>query len=292
MEIPAWPDTRPLLLGDKAYLDRLCAARQPRISELSFAGLYLFRQAHSYHLTRIGMADIIIGAGYDGSRYALPPMGADEAQAREMLLDSGLALYGIENPLAKALEERHDLIVSHDRNASDYLYLREELATLPGSRYHKKRNRISYFTARHRHQTALCQSHHLPGCLKLLREWEQAAAREESRSLAWEVEAAAEALEQAEQLGLQGVVITVDGIVRAFALGERLNRETAVCHFEKADPFLEGIAQLVNREFARLLFSDCIYINREQDLGEPGLRNAKLSYHPVELVEKYRIRKK
>jgi hypothetical protein len=87
------------------------------------------------------------------------------------------------------------------------------------------------------------------------------------------------------------VVVTVDGVVKAFAMGERLNRETAVCHFEKADPFMEGLSQLVNREFSRMLFSDCRYINREQDLGEAGLRNAKLSYHPVELVKKYRARR-
>jgi hypothetical protein len=86
-------------------------------------------------------------------------------------------------------------------------------------------------------------------------------------------------------------VVTVDGGIRAFALGERLNRETAVCHFEKADPFMEGLSQLVNREFSRMLFNDCRYINREQDLGEPGLRNAKLSYHPVELVKKFRARR-
>jgi hypothetical protein len=55
---------------------------------------------------------------------------------------------------------------------------------------------------------------------------------------------------------------------------------------------MEGLSQLVNREFARLLFGDCRFVNREQDLGEPGLRSAKLSYHPVELVKKYRVRQK
>ena len=79
--------------------------------------------------------------------------------------------------------------------------------------------------------------------------------------------------------------------VVAFALGERLNRNTAVCHFEKADPFAEGLYQLVNREFARLLFQDCTFINREQDLGDMGLRNAKLSYHPVKLQKKYLVTK-
>jgi hypothetical protein len=95
---------------------------------------------------------------------------------------------------------------------------------------------------------------------------------------------------KADLLGLEGVVVTVMGIVKAFAVGERLNSETAVCHFEKADPFMEGLSQLVNREFSVRLFEECRYINREQDLGEPGLRNAKLSYRPLELIKKFRAR--
>jgi hypothetical protein len=132
---------------------------------------------------------------------------------------------------------------------------------------------------------------HLCGCLQLLDEWARVAEVEDNRSFGLEMDATAGALTQADVLGLKGVVVTVEGTVRAFALGERLNRETAVCHFEKADHFMEGLSQLVNREFARLLFTDCRYINREQDLGEPGLRNAKLSYHPVELVKKFRVRR-
>ena len=83
----------------------------------------------------------------------------------------------------------------------------------------------------------------------------------------------------------------VEGEVKGFVLGERLNRETSVCHFEKADPFLDGLYQLIDREFNRLLFTDCTYANREQDLGEPNLRESKLSYHPVELVRKFRVRR-
>jgi hypothetical protein len=91
-------------------------------------------------------------------------------------------------------------------------------------------------------------------------------------------------------LGLEGIVVLVEGKVKAFTLGERLSSETSVCHFEKGDPFLDGIYQLIDREFNRLLFTDCTYVNREQDLGIMNLRESKLSYHPVELVKKFRIR--
>lgn len=288
MEIPAWPASRPIDLGDKPHLDRLFEAVQPRMSELTFAGLYLFRSAHDYRLSCRGESMVVLAQGYDGTPYCLPPLGGDNQRCAVALLDAGAALYGSDREVTLAGTDG-TVTISEERDSFDYLYLRDELATLPGSRFHKKRNRIAYFTSRHASETALFQPEHLDGCRRLLETWARRAGQEGNRSLALETAATNEALELAGVLGLEGIVITIDGEVKAFALGERLNRETSVCHFEKADPFMEGLAQLVNREFARLLFSDCRHVNREQDLGLPGLRSAKLSYHPVELVRKYRI---
>ena len=292
MEIPAWPAARPLDIIDKPRFDGLFELLQPRVSELTFAGLYLFRRAHDYTLSLMGDSIVVLGKAYDGTCYCLPPLGGDASRACQLLLDAGLELYGVDDAYAARFLEEVDCEIVEEREAFDYLYLREELATLPGNRFHKKKNRINYFAARHLHEVQFLTAEHLCGCLQLLDEWGRVAEVEGNRSFGLEMDATAEALAQAHALGLEGVVVNVKGAVRAFAVGERLNRETAVCHFEKADHFMEGLSQLVNREFARLLFSDSRYVNREQDLGEPGLRNAKLSYHPVELVRKFRVRRK
>ncbi|MBI5656715.1 MAG: DUF2156 domain-containing protein, partial [Geobacter sp.] len=131
---------------------------------------------------------------------------------------------------------------------------------------------------------------HLDGALELLAQWQRVRSSDDNRSANHEASATAEGLQLATVLGLEGVTVLVEGSVSAFALGERLNRETSVCHFEKSDPFMEGISQLVDQQFNSLLFTDCLYVNREQDLGEPGLRAAKLSYHPVRLIRKFRAR--
>lgn len=290
MEIPAYPASRPLEMDDKPLLDGHFLSLQPRVSELTFAGLYLFRVAHAYRLTRVGDALVILGQGYDGRGYCLPPLGGDIPAALALLFAAGVSLYGADEAFAAAYLNVSGLELAEDRDSFDYLYLREELATLPGNRFHKKKNRVNYFTARHAFQVDLLAERHRGGCLALLNEWGRSAKAEGKPSFKLELDATAEALEKAGLLGLEGVVVTVAGQVVAFALGERLNRGTAVCHFEKADPFMEGLSQLVNREFCRLLFTDCRFVNREQDLGEPGLRTAKLSYHPVELVKKYRAR--
>ncbi len=287
MEIPPYPASRPLAMTDKPLLDRLCTDIQPRISELTFAGLYLFRKAHEYRLATVAGSIIVLGKGYDGSDYFLPPLGGDVAQALKVMFTHGLTLYGADDLFAARYLTEDTLHITELRDSCDYLYLREELATLPGSRFHKKKNRINYFTSRHDYSVALFSEEHRNGCLNLLNMWLQSSKNEIAKSLLMEADATSEALSCANDLGLEGVVVLVDSCVAAFALGERLNNDTAVCHFEKADPFKEGLYQLLNREFAKLLFQECRYLNREQDLGDAGLRNAKLSYHPVELVKKY-----
>ncbi|EHP84140.1 Uncharacterized conserved protein UCP018688 [Geobacter metallireducens RCH3] len=290
-DIPGFPAARPLFLADKPFFAAVFAELQPRVSELTFANLYLFREAHDYRLTRVGDSPVVLGKGYDGEEYFLPPLGGDVAGALRVLLDAGMTLYGADEPFVSRYLAVGGVAVEEDRDAFDYLHLRQALAELPGNRFHKKKNRINYFTARHSFSVVLYGEAHRDGCLALLDEWRRVRNGIDSPSLELETKAGAEALMLADRLGLEGVVVLVEGGVAAFALGERLNRDTSVCHFEKNDPFMEGVSQLVDREFNRLLFTDCTWTNREQDLGEPGLRAAKLSYHPDELVKKYRARR-
>lgn len=292
MEIPRYPNSRGITLDDKSELDPLFDVLQPRVSELTFANLYLFRKAHDYRLTRLGDAVLALARGYDGSSYFLPPFGGDIAAAARTLLDQGLTLYGADDQFLSRYLQSSGLEVIPDRDNFDYLHLKQEMAELSGKEYHKKKNRVNYFQLRHRHQVELFNEAHLSGALELLEQWRRVRAEfGDESSLGKEVEGATEALRLREALGLSGVVVLVEGAVKGFALGERLNRETAVCHFEKGDLFLEGLYQLLDREFSRLLFPECRYLNREQDLGEPALRQAKLSYHPAELVAKYRVRR-
>jgi hypothetical protein len=288
LNAPAFPAARSLDLSDKSCLDQIFANLQPRISELTFAGLYLFRKAHDYKLTMVGDSLTILGKGYNGERRFLPPLTGGIRNAMDLLFASGLTLYGADESFTGRYlcDERFQVI--EDRDSFDYLYLRSELAELPGNRYHKKKNRVNYFTSRHNYSIELFGEQFAAGCLELLKEWKRVRGGEESDSSLLEVDATAEGLAMAAQLGLAGVVVLVDQKVKAFSIGERLNASTSVCHFEKADPFMEGISQLVDREFNRMLFPDCTYVNREQDLGSPGLRSAKISYHPVELIKKYR----
>ena len=290
VEIPLYPQCRPLILADKERFDLLFQQLQPRISELTFAGLYLFRHAHAYRLTMVNDALVILGRSYGAAPFFFPPLSGDIPAALDRLFADQLPLYGADAPFVSSYLTGRPCAVVEDRDNADYLYRREDLAELRGERYHKKKNRLNVFIKHHEYAIAPYGPEYRDGCRGLLAAWREARMMEgENLSLEREAQATAEALECAEALGLSGLVVLVGGEVKGFVLGERLNRETSVCHFEKADPQLEGLSQLLDREFNRLLFTDCTFVNREQDLGDEGLRMAKSTYHPVELITKYRV---
>ncbi|MDZ4183841.1 MAG: phosphatidylglycerol lysyltransferase domain-containing protein [Desulfuromonadales bacterium] len=289
-EIPLYPQCRPLVLADKERFDRLFDQLQPRISELTFAGLYLFRHAHTYRLTMVGDALVILGRSYGAAPFFFPPLSGDIAVALDRLFADQLPLYGADQSFVATYLTGRPCEVVDDRANADYLYRREDLATLQGKRYHKKKNRLNVFLNHYEHSVVPYSYDYRDGCRALLAEWREERMREgENLSLEREAQATAEALEFAEELGLAGLVVLVEDEVKGFVLGERLNQETSVCHFEKADPHTEGLSQFLDREFNRLLFTDCTYVNREQDLGDEGLRMAKSTYHPIELISKYRV---
>lgn len=287
--IPPYPSARPLELGDRPLLQEQFQKLQPLVAEFSFANLFLFRHIHCYQLSTLDDSLLISGRGYDGQQYVLPPLSGDLGETARRLLAEGWTLFAADERFVAAHLGHYRYAVAADRDNDDYLYLRSDLAELPGKRFHKKKNRISYFTARHPYTVDTFSRRHLAGALALLDQWAR-VHHDADRSIQTETEATREGLELAEELGLGGVVVLTASGVAAFALGEKLNDSTYVCHFEKADPFLEGASQLVNREFSRSLPAEYTFINREQDLGVSGLREAKLSYHPTGMVRKFKVR--
>lgn len=88
---------------------------------------------------------------------------------------------------------------------------------------------------------------------------------------------------------LPGAFIEVDGNIVAMSVGEVVN-DTLYCHIEKANRDYHGAYQMIVREFASHIlekYPDVKYINREEDVGDEGLRKSKLSYHPIDLLDKY-----
>ena len=109
----------------------------------------------------------------------------------------------------------------------------------------------------------------------------------EMEMLKMEEAAMRDVLENLEPAGYRGGVILIDGKIESIAIGGRLGDDTIVEHVEKANVEYRGLYQLILNEFCKHIASDAKYLNREEDMDIANLRKAKLSYNPVELIEKY-----
>jgi hypothetical protein len=76
----------------------------------------------------------------------------------------------------------------------------------------------------------------------------------------------------------------------AFSIYEAIGPVTVAVHFERALRSYKGLYQVINWETAKAVAAQGFdYLNREEDMGDAGLRDAKMSYHPVEIVKAHEL---
>jgi len=297
-DIPAFPEMRPLVLEDRPLIHPLLLDLRPQQSELTFTNLYIWRAAYQLRLSRVGEALAVFSWMADPEEsFLFPPLGAgaDAAVARRCL--EHMASRGHLARLARATKEdlarlrleEGEFAIQPDRDQWDYVYLVKDLAELSGNRYHRKRNHIEQFTSRHQFTYRPLTPELIPACRELQDRWCDEKHCDLVSTLRAEASAVKEVLENLEPLGVVGGCIEVDGKVEAFTLGELLNPETVVIHIEKANAAFHGLYQVINQQFLEQTWLNVRHVNREQDLGVPGLRKAKESYHPHHLVEKFAV---
>lgn len=177
----------------------------------------------------------------------------------------------------------------------DYVYRSEDLALLKGNKYSKKRNLVKQFTrdfvAKKRVEMAPITTENAHACIDFLEEWcqERDCDADPEKDLACEKIAAINTLENFGVLEIDGLLLRVDGRISAFGIATRLTEDTGVFHFEKAFAGIKGLYQYFDKLCAEHLFSGYTYINKESDMGIPGLAQAKKSYHPVAIMKSYQF---
>lgn len=175
-----------------------------------------------------------------------------------------------------------------NRDWSDYLYLAEDLSNMAGRRYSGQRNHINKFKKLYPNYTyEKITNDNLDRVTKFLLDFQ--AGFDKGSSLAKEeLSRSIELMPYIYKFNLIGGFIQVEDTIVAMAIGEVIG-DTLYCHIEKADRNYQGSYQMIVKEFSSRTIADqnqIKYINREEDVGDPGLRRSKLSYHPHKLLEK------
>jgi hypothetical protein len=284
--IARYPETSEISMDVRPLLHPKFKALAEGISEFTFANIYLFRRTHHYRISQLAN-ELFVITGRDAEEpFFMLPFGLPDEGVLADLFSRHREMKAATQPQAEQLAAM-GYSVSQDRDNYDYLYSREDLVNLTGRKFHKKKNQLNLFIRNNECQAKPLLEEYRDDALQVLRRW-NSRNDEPAESVA-----AAEALEKMWPLQLCGGIFYVDGRPVAYSLGEELALGTSfVVHFEKAvlEPEFKGLYQFINQAFASILPDKYETINREQDLGDAGLRQAKESYNPAGFVKKFRVR--
>ena len=296
-------DFHPPRLEEKPWVDELLRRADYRGCDYNFTNLFVWSRAYHQEIARVDDFLVTHVCGRMGCSFMFPAGGGDLASVIRKLEEEvagrgePLRLVCLTPRQMAELEEFFpgQFTFTADRDGYDYLYEIDRLADLGGKRLHAKRNHINRFMENNPSWTyEEITPESLGECLAMDKEWyRRSLAREgeaEERDLGDEGVALRQAMEHYQALGLEGGLIRVYGEVVAFTMGDLLNSDTYDVHFEKAYGELQGAYAMINREFARWVrgrHPNVRYLNREDDMGVEGLRKAKESYYPDQMVEKH-----
>jgi hypothetical protein len=296
--VPEFPRTRPLELDDKVFFDSLFKKYPPAISEFTFTNLFAWRCAYAFRIALLG--DCLFVISRKGDKEALfEPIGAPDKRKKaiagifDLNKDEKDAKFiRLSEEAAEPFKKDGSFLVSEDRDNFDYVYRAKDLIELKGKNFDGKRNFIKRFKEAYAFSYKRLTRENIDACLSFQEEWCLTKDCQHTEGLDREREAMQEILKNFQALKVRGAMIEINGRVEAVTLGEALDPETFVIHIEKANGAYLGIYQAITQMFCVSDAKGYAYVNREQDLGVLGLRQAKESYHPCRMVKKYTLSRK
>ncbi len=276
-------------LKDKELINTYIKRFNPESCEYNFSNLFAWQDAYDLSFT-IYQGRLLI---YDGiNQCAFMPLGNEFYPEELVVLSLQLKSMGLKPcygliPSAY-LKKYPDLdayfSVREERDYAEYLYEVKSLCDLSGEKLHKKKNLISQFIRSYPdYQVQKIKGDLKSKCVLFAKDL-LTIQKKLAQDLLQEFSAIETSFRYFEELGLEGLVITVGERVVAFSVFSRLNESTYDIQFEKSHADFKGAAQVINHETATYLQGICRYVNREQDLGIKGLRQAKMSYDPIKLI--------
>ncbi|NLL37938.1 MAG: DUF2156 domain-containing protein [Fretibacterium sp.] len=203
----------------------------------------------------------------------------------------GDVLLDIPEELALLLQSASGLSLNvlEERDEWEYLYPVSELMALKGSKYANKRAHVKAFLSNYSWEYLPLLPEDFPELLEFQEEWCKRHECQGILALEAEDKAVRRALERWDDFPFAGALLRVDGRTIGYTIAEQLDEQTLDIRFEKALSEYAGSYQALNQLFLQRQGFRYLIVNREEDMGNPGLRNAKKSYHPIGFVKKYRV---
>lgn len=283
-----------LQLADRELIESYYEKVPVRNCEFTFANNYLWKPFYPIFFG-IVEDNLVFESGEAGMSVSFPQGDADLKKTVDALtgwfeqVGRPFKMHLVSPAQFERLEAAYPgrFRIEYDRDFADYVYEREKLKNLSGKSLHGKKNHCNKFKKMYpdwRYEPITPEN--AEECIEMARKWWERNNFGEGGEKEEEIAVTLSALQNLEILGLRGGMLYAGGQVVAFAVGEPCGEDMFVVHFEKAFADVEGAYSMINQQFVEHEMEGYTYVNREDDAGSEGLRKAKLSYHPVFLMEK------
>ncbi len=284
-------DWKELTINDKEVIDEYTKGRFTTC-DLNFSNQVLWSEGENTKFRIVDDVLILKGTYMDKDYYYMPiPKSESEVNLKSWkevikgILNEGGQIVFVPEYWKNLLEK--DFVLEERRDSFDYVYNAFDLAYLKGRKYSKKKNRINNFRKSYIYEYEKLNDDNVKEVVDFQNHWYHDNGSLEV--LTNEHLGILNLLKNYKYLGIKGGLIKVDGKIVAYTLGEQLTEDYAIIHIEKALNDYTGSYQMINQLFIQNEFENLKYINREDDFGDEGLREAKESYHPEFLLKKYEI---
>lgn len=286
-------------LEDRTQINHYLSYADTRSCEMTFANIYLWSRHYDTGFAIV--EDMLVFGNMTGNMSFTVPVGpGDLKKVLDILMECceekgvPFQLHNVTKEDFDRLEELYPGVfdIAYERDYADYVYETEKLAKLSGKKYHSKKNHINKFKALYSDWSyEPITKDNIEECFQMGLRWRELNGCEEDEEKHAEICVALNFLRLFEELEMRGGALRVDGKIVAFTIGEPVGKDTLVVHIEKAFADVQGAYTMINQQFAVHEGQGFTYLNREEDMGEEGLRQAKMSYKPVFLIEKGVVRK-
>ena len=298
-----------ITLDNRDILEEYLNGFEYKTSGLSYSALYMWRDINQFSWDLIGDYMCMSGVSHleleQGIElpFMFPPLtktgGYDRDSLRATIYEARDFFESKGHPFSLRLVPFHILEIikeavpemkwEDDRPNYDYIYLTKDLIDLAGRDYHKKKNHLNYFKKTFEYEYVKMTSDMADEAMQFIDEFNRRKdiPDHEMELLKMEMEAMDDVFRNLEAVGYEAGAIRIGGKIEAIAVGGKLGTKMITEHVEKANIEYRGLYQAINNEFCKHVASWAKYINREEDMGIPNLRKAKLSYRPCRLLEKY-----
>lgn len=282
---------REITLSDKQLFESF--TKGIKVSFYNFSNIYMWRNVMNYKYSIIDDVLCIFAKYRDSEPFMFYPLGTDNIESVMIKITEQTGFPLMVRPLCDNMVKQMSALypkaeVNCRPDLSDYIYSTSELSNLSGKKFHKKRNHVNKFAKTYNYEYITVTSDNL-NILKSAVDKLYTDDDKLNQDFVDEFNAINELVNNFDSLNLKAAVITIDGDIAAYSIGEIQNGDTALVHTEKANRLYDGAYAAINYEFLRHEFTETEFVNREEDMGIEGLRQAKSSYNPIALNNVYSI---